>query len=85
MQKGYNSDVSFRGTAYHVQTEDLGDSFSYIVTKVFQGGAVIKSIKTQYSEIQNSGLKSKSESVVFAMRKQHQYILDQLNSGQLTK
>jgi hypothetical protein len=51
MQKGFNSDVAFRGTNYHVQSEDWGLENPFLVSRVFLNGAIVKNIKTSYSEV----------------------------------
>jgi hypothetical protein len=77
MEKGFNSDITFRGESYHVQTEDWGPANPFVVSKVFCNGAVVKTVKTPYRTPQNSGhLKS-------VIKSQHHQILDLLVSGQL--
>lgn len=87
MEKGFNSDLVFRGLNFHVQSEDWGFENPYLVSRVYQNGAVIKSVKTPYSEVLGSGLMSRhrvdSQAIRLALREQHQKILDQLLSGQL--
>jgi hypothetical protein len=83
VEKGFNSDVSFKGGAYHVQTEDWGRKNPFLVSRVFRDGAVVKSIKTAYEEILSRGPDSEARAIQFAMKVQHQQILDLLLSGQL--
>lgn len=83
MEKGFNSDVSFRGSIYHVQTEDWGLANPYLVSRVYCNGAVVKSIKTSYQEVLPSHSAFKPPSIRLAMRLQHEQILDLLMSGQL--
>lgn len=83
MQKGFNSDVQVSGTRYHVQTEDWGLHNPYLVSRVFREGAVLKSVKTSYSEVLPRGSDSGAQAIRLAMRVQHQQILDLLVSGQL--
>lgn len=91
VEKGFNSDVIFRGLNFHVQTEDWGLDNPYIVTRVYQDGAIVRSVKTSYGEILGQGrnlhLRFDSESSRMLIRdrlyQQHQSILDQLLSGQL--
>ena len=83
MEKGFNSDVSYSGTAYHVQTEDWGQQNPFLVSRVFCNGAVVKSIKTSYGEILPKGPISESRAIRLAMKIQHQQILDLLLSGKL--
>jgi hypothetical protein len=81
MEKGFNSDVQVSGIKYHVQTEDWGVANPYLVSRVFREGAVLKSIKTAYSEVLPKGQKSGVQAIRLAMRVQHQQILDLLVGG----
>lgn len=83
MEKGYNSDVSHNGLSYHVQTEDWGLENPFLVSRVYQDGAVVKSIKTAYDDILPGEQKKQSEFIRMAMKFQHKKILDLLLSGQL--
>ncbi len=83
MQKGFNSDVIFRGLTFHVQTEDWGRENPFLVSRVYQSGAVIKSVKTHYTEILSRAQARDAHSIRLAMQEQHQQILDLLVSGQL--
>ena len=87
MEKGLNSDIVHASEQYHVQTEDWGRENPFVVTRVYLHGAVVKSVKTPYSElIPRSGLlnlQMLSQLVQQALRKQHDEILDQLATGKL--
>lgn len=83
VEKGYNSDVSWLGSQYHVQTEDWGFDNPYLVSRVFKNGAVVKSIKTAYHEVLPRGPSAESKAIRLAMKIQHQEILDLLLSGKL--
>lgn len=87
MEKGFNSDIVFRGLNFHVQTEDWGAENPYLVSRVYQDGAVIKSVKTPYSEVLGFGRIHRksvdSHTIRAALRDQHEKILDLLLSGQL--
>lgn len=87
MEKGFNSDVIFKGMNFHVQTEDWGNGNPYLVSRVYQNGAVIKSVKTPYSEVlgpsRATRLRDEVQAIRLALRQQHEKILDLLLSGQL--
>ncbi len=83
MEKGFNSDVSCLGSQFHVQTEDWGHQNPYLMSRVFQNGAVVKSIKTSYEEVLPQGPASSAGTIRLAMKIQHQQILDLLVSGKL--
>lgn len=81
IQKGYNSDIEVSGINYHVQTEDWGGGSAVIVTQVFKNGAVVKNIKTSYSEAALDAKLHDERAIRLAMKDQHQRILDHLLSG----
>jgi hypothetical protein len=83
VQKGFNSDILYSGLTYHVQTEDWGAKNPFFVSRVFSGGAVIKSIKIPYTKVLPRGLFSDSQTIQMALEAQHNSILDLLLSGQL--
>ncbi len=84
MEQGFNSDVVFQGLSYHIQTEDWGSVNPFVVTRVFQSGSVIKSVKTAYVDIEKTNPAVGREAIRLGMRDQHQKVLDQLVSGSLT-
>src|SRR5689334_2797969 len=48
---GFNNNVRYRGMRFHIQTEDSGCARPHIITHLFaDGGRVIKSLRTDYSE-----------------------------------
>jgi hypothetical protein len=50
-QMGFNNNIKFRDTVFHVQTEDSGLDQPHIITHLFaDGGRVIKSHKRLYTE-----------------------------------
>jgi len=83
MLKGYNSDISYSGSTYHVQTEDWGAKNPFFVSQIFTGGAVVKSIKIPYTKVLPRGLEKDSHAIQLALEAQHNSILDLLVSGQL--
>lgn len=83
MQKGFNSDVEYSGSNYHVQTEDWGLANPFLVSKVFNNGAVKKSLKIPYQKVIPQGHEENTQAIRLAMKLQHQKILDLLLSGQL--
>ena len=91
VEKGFNSDIIYQGLSFHVQSEDWGAANPYIVSRVYQEGAVVKSVKTPYSELVSSlgfghvGFRRRPDppAIRAALREQHEKILDLLLSGQL--
>lgn len=83
MLKGFNSDILYKGKAYHVQTEDWGVNNPYFVSQIFYNGAVVKNIKIPYTKVLPEGIKSNEKLIRVALEAQHGSILDLLLSGQL--
>lgn len=83
MLKGFNSDISYKGSKYHVQTEDWGRANPFLVSQIFCNGAVIRTIKIPYTKVLPEGIDSKKHSIQIALEAQHSSILDLLVSGQL--
>lgn len=79
MLTGFNTDFKYKGTVYHVQTEDNGKANPVIVTLLYQGGAILASKKTSYADILKF---DRLESVVKdLMEAQHKQIIRDLISG----
>lgn len=81
MELSLNSDISLGIDSYHIQTEDWGLASPYIVSRIFKNGAVLKSIKTPYSDLIEAPIWDKT-AVEEAVKVQHDRILDQLIAGQ---
>jgi hypothetical protein len=81
MEAGLNSDIQINENNYHIQTEDWGWDNPFIVTKVFNQGAVIKSYKIPYKSVLKTPFPSE-QSIRIALENQHNEILDRLISGQ---
>jgi hypothetical protein len=81
MLKCENTDIEHDGYIYHVQTEDWGPENPYLVTRVFRGGKVLTSVKTNY----NSWLSLDSESRISKLKKiltlQHLEFVEKVKEG----
>ena len=51
MITGFNTDVKYRGTVYHVQTEDKGTSNPLIETLIYKGGEILGSKRLPYGDL----------------------------------
>ena len=81
MEMSRNSDINVAGNSYHIQTEDWGLDSPFIVSRVYKNGAVVKSVKTPYTELISAPLWDRT-AVENAVEKQHNQILDLVTSGQ---
>ncbi|MCB9073853.1 MAG: hypothetical protein H6623_09540 [Bdellovibrionaceae bacterium] len=80
MELSRNSDIKLGSDSYHIQTEDWGMASPFIVSRVFKNGAVVRSIKTPYTELIEAPMWDKT-AVEKAVEYQHNQILDLLISG----
>jgi len=79
---GYNNNVRHRGQVFHIQTEDSGVNSPRIMTHLFaDGGRIVKSTRTDYSEHLGSG--KMVEIVKRLMKEQHKAMFVELRSGAL--
>jgi hypothetical protein len=79
---GFNNNVRYRGMRFHIQTEDSGITRPHIITHLFaDGGYVIKSVRTDYSEY----IDCPDRPVVIQrlMREQHRAMALDLRDGRL--
>lgn len=83
-QMGFNNNIKFRDTVFHVQTEDSGLDAPHIITHLFaDGGRVIKSHKRSYeSEVNRSDV---AEFVRSLMKSQHLEMVMKLREGSFDK
>ena len=83
MLTGFNTDFKYKGTVYHVQTEDNGRNNPTIITLLYQGGAILASKKVSYADILKY---EKLDDVVRdLMESQHKQVIKDLIAGKFTK
>lgn len=79
MLVGYNTNVTYKGNVYHVQTEDSGIKNPVIVTLLYLKGTILSSKKISYAHIANNpDYKMKVREL---MKEQHKSMLKELVSG----
>lgn len=78
---GFNNNVKHRGRLFHIQTEDSGIRHPHVITHLFMdGGRILKSIKTSYS--QHLGSDRLAQTVRDLMKAQHKTMFIALRDGQ---
>ncbi len=82
MLVGYNTNISYKGTVYHVQTEDSGLNNPVIVTLLYVKGTILASKKTNYAHL--VGDPDYREKARELMKDQHKKMLKELIAGQHT-
>lgn len=79
---GFNNNVRYRGMRFHIQTEDSGVTRPHIITHLFaDGGYVIKSVRTDYSEYVDRP--DRPALIQRLMREQHRAMALDLRDGRL--
>ncbi|HUI68719.1 MAG TPA: hypothetical protein VL087_11005 [Nitrospirota bacterium] len=81
MLTGYNTDFTFQGKLYHVQTEDGGIKSPSITSLLYQQGAILASRKTSYADIIKADCLE--EVVRELMKEQHKQMIRDLMQGKL--
>ncbi len=87
MEIGFNSNVVIKGEAYHIQSEDWGESRAFLVSQIFKSGAIVKTIKVSYLEAFAKCFPGvvhyETELLKKALKHQHSEILKKLMVGRL--
>jgi ketol-acid reductoisomerase len=79
MLVGYNTNIKYKGTVYHVQTEDSGIKNPFIVTLLYHKGTILSSKKISYAQYAASPDYKKQ--VRELMKEQHKSMIKELVSG----
>lgn len=78
---GYNTDINFDGTTYHVQTEDKGRSNPSIESLVYARGEILYSKKTAYDDLVLQD--ADDQEVAAMMERQHRTLVEAIRRGKL--
>jgi hypothetical protein len=79
---GYNTDIDYAGTTYHVQTEDRGEGNPVIETLVYANGEILYSRRTPYSDLLAQGVAQKV--IASVMDRQHRTLVEAIRRGRLS-
>jgi hypothetical protein len=83
MLVGYNTNISYKGTVYHVQTEDSGIRNPHIITLLYHKGTILARKKTGYAHI--AAAPDYQEKVRELMKEQHKSMIRELIHGKHTQ
>ena len=81
MLTGFNTNVTYKGEVFHVQTEDSGLRNPVITTLLYKGGWILASKKTSYKELLSEGIQPPKEKIRQLMAEQHKAMIAELFSG----
>ncbi len=78
---GYNTDINFEGTTYHVQTEDKGRANPNIESLIYARGEILYSKRTGYDDLVLQDANDKE--VAGLMDRQHRTLVEAIRRGRL--
>ncbi len=81
MITGFNTDVSFDGVRYHVQTEDKGVETALILSLVYERGVILAAKRSPYDDLVASGFDVKV--LGERLQRQHKLICAAIKAGRL--
>lgn len=80
MLLGYNHNINYKDSVFHIQTEDSGIKNPHIITLLYREGVILSSKKTSYADILKiDNLEAVVEDL---MKEQHKDMLRRLKSGE---
>ena len=83
MLVGYNTNISYKGTVFHVQTEDSGIKNPHIITLLYYKGTILARKKMSYANI--AAAPDYREKVRDIMKEQHKTMIKELIAGKHTQ
>ncbi|OYT71596.1 MAG: hypothetical protein CFK52_07585 [Chloracidobacterium sp. CP2_5A] len=81
MLTGFNTDITYNGVVYHVQTEDKGPANPLILSLVYVGGQILAAKRTYYAKDLEEG--AKPADLQRKLEKQHKAILALIARGRV--
>ena len=81
MISGFNTDIEFGNTVYHVQTEDKGVKSRLIVSLVYNKGTILASKRASYDDLADSNFDEKV--LTERLNRQHQLICKAVGAGRI--
>jgi hypothetical protein len=78
---GFNTDIDFQGTVYHVQTEDKGAPARMIMTLVYDRGTILASKRSTYEDLAVVDFDEKE--VTERLSRQHKLMCAAVKAGRI--
>jgi hypothetical protein len=78
---GFNSDIEFQGTIYHVQTEDKGLDTPVILSLVYSRGEILASKRSPYDDMIAAGFDEAELNE--RLQRQHKLIIAAIRAGRI--
>lgn len=83
MIAGFNTDIEFGGTVYHVQTEDKGAPANMIMSLVYDRGTILASKRAKYDDLADAGLDEKE--LAERLSRQHKLMCAAVKAGRISE
>ncbi len=83
MLTGFNTDISYEGVVYHVQTEDKGPENPMLLSLVYVRGEILAAKRTYYAKDIEAGVSM--DEIQKKLEKQHKAILALINRGRVNE
>jgi predicted small secreted protein len=80
MVSGFNTEVEFEGTLFHIQTEVRKEAD--IETTVYVKGAVVHSLKTSHPGL-STAQDGDGQQFTLLLEDQHRQVIDQVRAGEI--
>ncbi len=84
MLTGYNTDVSYGGEIFHVQTEDKGLHSPIILSLVYRAGTILAAKRTAYTNLIQDGVVDEI-AVAQILNRQHKILVAAIEAGKSGK
>lgn len=81
MISGFNTDLDFEGTTYHIQTEDKGLDTPILLSLVYTGGEILASKRSSYEDLVESGFDETA--LAERLHRQHKLICAAILAGRI--
>jgi len=79
MITGHNTDITYNGVVYHVQTEDKGRSNPVIETLVYKGGEILDAKRTSYVTLLDDG-SYEEKKIISMIEEQHRLMITEIRA-----
>ena len=76
---GYNTDIEYSGTTYHVQTEDKGRGNPLVESLVYTSGEILYTRRTPYDDLVKQDVEA--DAIATLMERQHRSIVEAVRVG----
>lgn len=83
MISGFNTDIEFQGTVYHVQTEDKGQPARIIMSLVYDRGTILASKRASYEDL--AAVDFDEKEISDRLARQHKLMCAAVKAGRINE